>query len=459
MNWKRWTPSDEQPWNLRRVAHLHRRAGFGASWEDLQRDVDSGHESVLARVLEGVHADGAGQFDALIEHVGQAAVGSNRPDQLKAWWLLRMLTSRYPLREKLTLMWHGHFATSNAKVRSLAAMKAQNEVFHWLAAGEFGDLLRAVAMDPAMLIWLDAPSNRKGRPNENLAREIMELFTLGIGNYAESDVRESARALTGWSLSEDRQFVVRDQYHDRGDKVILGQRGNWNGDDLIRILLDHEATSHRIAWRLCDTFMGEGVVSETRVASLAKILREQNLHIGKTVETIIRSEEFFHDQNIGSRITSPVEFAVSTMRALGLDEPPASTMKLASWTKDMGQDLFYPPNVGGWKGGRSWLSTRNIVMRANFAAQLAEGRLHSKRAIDGGKTRSSWLELPKDRDPVGFLGEVLMGRPITKTTRQRIQEMIKQTESDVPADQKTPGRSSVLRTLAFMLAMPEAQQG
>src|SRR5262249_4672281 len=166
-----------------------------------------------------------------------------------------------PLGERLTLLWHNHFATSNEKVNNIASMRRQNEILRKHARGPFGDLLRAVVKDPAMLVWLDAPENRKGHVNENLARELMELFTLGIGNYTETDVKEAARALTGWKVAQDA-FRAWAADHDDGDKTVLGRKGRWTGDDLVKMLLEHPATSRRMAWRLCEWLMGEKAVDD-----------------------------------------------------------------------------------------------------------------------------------------------------------------------------------------------------
>jgi uncharacterized protein (DUF1800 family) len=270
-------------------------------------------------------------------------------------------------------MWHNHFATGIQKVGDPALMRSQNETCRRLARKPFGDLLGAMTRDPALLVWLDAPANRKGHPNENLARELMELFTLGIGHYGEADVKETARALTGWTVT-DGEFREAAARHDDGDKAILGKKGRWAGADVVRILLDEPATAHRLAWRLCDTFMGEKAVSKPELDALADGLRSHGLDIGWAVETILRSRAFFSDGNIRTRVVAPVEYVVGAARSLELLDPPPSTLVLADWSARLGQDVFSPPNVGGWPGGRSWLSARSLIGRANFAAALAEGR-------------------------------------------------------------------------------------
>src|SRR6266404_1158061 len=336
--WAPYAPSEAAPWNLRRVVHLHRRAGFAATWSEIQRDLKDGPQASIDRLLagkacsEGVPND----FAKTAALLGDSAAASGDPARLKAWWIYRMLFGPDPLGERLTLMWHNHFATSNLKVENLEAMRRQNELFRELARAPFGDLLNRAVHDPALLIWLDAPANRKGHPNENLARELMELFTLGIGHYTEEDVKEAARTLTGWTLVEDAfaEVAVR---HDDGEKVILGRKGPWKGDDLVRMLLDHPATAQRLAMRICELLMGEGTVKSADLDALAKGLRVNRLNIGWGVETVLRSQAFFADGNLGRRVLGPVETVIGAARALELFEPPSSTLVLAEWAARLGQ--------------------------------------------------------------------------------------------------------------------------
>jgi uncharacterized protein (DUF1800 family) len=230
------------------VVHLHRRAGFAATWSEIQRDLKDGPKASIDRLLQGqTRGQGVPQgFPRHADTSAELAVEAGGPARLKAWWVYRLLHGPDPLGERLTLLWHNHFATSNVKVKSLAAMRQQNEIFREHARAPFGKLLNAVVRDPALLLWLDAEANRKGRPNENLARELMELFTLGIGHYTETDVKEAACALTGWTVVRG-DFTERPADHDDGAKTILGHRGRWKGDDLIRILLAQPATARRRA--------------------------------------------------------------------------------------------------------------------------------------------------------------------------------------------------------------------
>lgn len=373
-NWKPYLPSDVLPWNVRRVVHLHRRAGFGATWREIQRDLQAGPDESVKRLLRGAARSNGEGFNHLADVIGTSAVGSNNPNRLKAWWFYRLLYTPDPLGEKLTLMWHNHFATSNLKVGDLSVMQRQNALFRGQARSDFQNLLEAVTHDPAVLIYLDANSNREGQPNENLSRELMELFTLGIGNYTERDVKEAARALSGWTV-RDGKFHDNLDVADVETKEILGHAGKHRGKELLKILCSHHATSRRIAWRLCEVFMGEEIVDDEALDELATGLRENDLNIGWAVQTILRSRLFFADENIASRVSSPVEFTVGAIRALQVLSPAPQTLLLAEWAARMGQDLFYPPNVGGWSGGKDWLAGQYVVCRANFATAMLQGRL------------------------------------------------------------------------------------
>jgi uncharacterized protein (DUF1800 family) len=446
--WAPYEPDRRIPWNLRRVVHLHRRAGFAATWKELQRDLADGPGRSIDRLLAGkARSEGvSSEFGSVADALGMAAGDANDARRLKAWWIYRMLWSPDPLGERLTLLWHNHFATSNSKINYPHAMRRQNEIFRKYCRSPFGELLRAVVHDPALLVWLDAPVNRKERPNENLARELMELFTMGIGPYTETDVKEAARALTGWGVVQDT-FRESSADHDSGEKTILGQTGRWKGDDLVRMLLDHPATSGRLAWRLCEMLMGEGGVDSAPIDALASGLREHDLNIGWAVETVLRSQAFFADKNLGNRILGPVEYVIGSVRALECFDPPPSTAVLAEWTARLGQQLFYPPNVGGWKGGRHWLSPQAIVGRANFAAALVEGKLHTDfDGLDLAKRHGKARDLDS---LLTFYAELVTGAAPSPKWRKRL-EVALEPQTDV-----TTQTSNL--AVALMLASPEGQ--
>ncbi len=380
----KWTSSFEEPWDIIRVAHLHRRASFTPDWATIQRSLRDGCLVSIDRLIGhklDEHADKTepvksdAQFEQLAATIGDAAVGANNADRLRAWWVFRMLMTSRPLVERMTLLWHNHFATSNQKVQDVSAMYEQNNLLRKHCLGSFSELLQVVVKHRAMLSWLDATANRKEHPNENLARELMELFTLGEGHYSQADVVEAARCLTGWTVRANR-FEFIPEMHDAGEKTVLGHKGQFDGDGLLELLLKQEATAKRIAVRLCQMFFGEGVVDEHSLNELAAGLRKNELSIAWGVETILHSRLFFSKANIRSRIAGPVELVIGTARALEMQLDPPSTLLLAAELRKLGQDLFHPPNVFGWPEGREWIHTRSVLVRYGFADSLVAGKLH-----------------------------------------------------------------------------------
>ena len=455
--WAPYAPDEQAPWDLRRVVHLHRRAGFAATWDELRRDLQDGPVRSIDRLLGGQARLGVpDNFRTVVDRLAEA----RDPAGLKAWWLYRMYWGPDPLGERLTLLWHNHFATSYYKVAVLSvgsydevaavgAMRRQNEIFREHGRGPFAALLKAVVHDPALLVWLDAPANRKGNPNENLGRELMELFTLGVGHYTEADVKEAARALTGWTMALG-EFREHAPDHDDGEKTILGRTGRWTGDDLVRILLEHPATARRLAWRLGEWLMGEQAVDAAALDALADGLRQHELDIGWAVKTILRSQAFFAEKNVGSRVLGPVEYLVGLPRALECFDPPPSSLVLGEWSARLGQDLFYPPNVGGWKGGRTWLTTQGIIGRANYAAALVEGRLWVSHAPLDGLALARKHQRGRDLDDLlMFSAELLTGAPPDAAWRKRLRAAL---------GAKTElGPDSARAALALVAASPEMQ--
>ena len=359
---------------------LHRRAGFGANWKQLQRDLQDGPESSVARVLEGATRDDVPEgFEETSKFLLKQAIQSNQISRLSAWWILRMYLGGNAFAERRTLMWHNHFATSNQTIQNPFRMYRQNQIFREHGSGPFGVLLDKAVKDPAMLLWLNANDNRQGHPNENLGRELLELFSLGVGNYTEEDVKEAARALAGWTVNRmmqapmdpfaddiDDELKIRNHWRDKFFKTILGETGNWDGDDLLRIVLEHPATAKRLAWRVCDDLFGEKVVSDEALAELATALGEKKLDMNWAFETVLNSELFFSQANLKSRIAPPETFVLGTLLALNTESQPASTLALSDLLTQLGRSLFQPPNVGGWDGGRLWLNSRTLVARSNF---------------------------------------------------------------------------------------------
>ncbi|MFL5339240.1 MAG: DUF1800 family protein [Gemmataceae bacterium] len=437
-HWTAYSPDGTAPWSLRRVVHLHRRASFAATWAEIQRDLKDGPQVAIDRLLAGKSATHTPpEFAATADLLADAAVTSGEPGRLKAWWVYRMMFGPDPLGEKLTLLWHDHFATSNAKVNDLSAMRRQNDTFRKFARAPFGELLKASVREPALLAFLDAPANRKGHANENLARELMELFTLGIGNYTEGDVKEAARALTGWTVT-DGNFQENPSAHDAGEKTILGKKGPWKGADLVKMLLEHPATSERLAKKLGRLFFGEKGVQVDAVKTLAEGLREHSLNLGWAVETVLRSKAFFDESNMGTKILGPVDYVLGTARALELFDPAPSTLALADWCGRLGQDLFEPPNVGGWPAGKAWVSARTLIGRANFVTALLDG------PNAGRPTPLDAAELCRrygGGELTEFFARLLFGTDPTPSLRERV------------------GAAEGRKVVSVLLAAPEAQLG
>jgi uncharacterized protein (DUF1800 family) len=275
------------------------------------------------------------------------------------------------------------------------------------------------------------------------------LFTLGIGHYSESDVKEAARALTGWTV-DDSLFRAVAPRHDDGIKTILGHSGKLTGDDLVRLLQEHPATSRRVAGRICGWLMGEAVVSEAAVSALAEGLRAQSLNIGWAVAVVLRSRAFWDRANVRSRVLGPVEMVIGSLRALELLDPAPSTLVVADWAARLGQDLFFPPNVGGWPGGRAWLSSRTLISRANFAEAVVQGRgIGRPEPFDAlGLARRHGI--PPDREAVlGFFTELLLGGAPRPDWFDRLDSSVEPASAWGPAVAR--------RAVAFILASPEGQ--
>jgi uncharacterized protein (DUF1800 family) len=372
--WAPYEPDSDAPWDLARVAHLHRRAGFSAPWATLQRDLHDGPSASVQRLLDGesTSADGkpASEFEALADEMARQLAPAAALARLQGIWLYRMVFTGHPLRERMTLFWHGHFATSHAKVQNPGLMQRQNDLFRAHALGDFKALLAAVGKDPAMLIWLDSTANRKAHPNENYAREVMELFSLGRGHYSEKDVQEAARAFTGWFVARDRFQEIAAQ-HDGGSKSILGRTGAFGGDDVPGILLAQPACAEFLCGKLVRQFVTEiDTVPAEVIAPLAKAFRESGYDIRVPLATILRSNLFYDPQVRRRRVKGPVEFCVGTVRALEVLKPTVQAEALAESCTRMGQSLYAPPSVAGWDGGASWANSTAMLTRTNLALAL-----------------------------------------------------------------------------------------
>lgn len=440
--WAPFVPDERTPWSLARVVHLHRRAAFAGTWAELQRDLADGPEKAVSRLLAGtanLHA--AKEFDATAALLFDAAVTQGEIGRLKAGWFYRFLLGPDPLREKLTLLWHDHFATANSKVDDAGLMRRQNETLRKHATGKFADLLNATVREPALLLYLDAQTNRKGHANENLGRELMELFTLGVGHYTEADVKEAARCLTGWSV-DDGKFVEVPERHDDGEKTVLGTKGKYDGTALVALLLKQPCVADRLAMKLVRLFFGDSGVSPAAAKQLADGLRERNLDLGWAVGTVLRSRLFFADANVRSRVLMPVEYVTGAARALALFDPAPSTLAMADWSARMGQDVFDPPNVGGWPVGKKWVHSRSLIARANYVTALVTGP-NSGRSIayEPAAQAKAHGFASTPADVLTFHHRLLFGTDPTADARKRLESL--------------PAAKMVIA----LLSSPEAQLG
>jgi hypothetical protein len=282
--------------------------------------------------------------------------------RLGYWWANRMLTTQRPFQEKMTLFWHGHFATTEEKVRDYRKLHIQNELLRQHANGNFRTLMVAVAKDPAMLACLDAGVNLNGAPNENFARVIMELFSMGVGNYSEQDIKEAARSFTGWNYN-DLRFVINPQQHDDGEKTILNKTGRFTGEQVIDILLAQPVTAEFVAGKLYRYFVREDLSPEFQ-QQLGKLLRDSNYDIATFMETVLLSKDFYSQASVTTRIKPPVELLISTYKKMGLKAVPGIP-DFNEQSEMLGQKLFYPPNVAGWAHGRSWITPGLLLARGN----------------------------------------------------------------------------------------------
>jgi uncharacterized protein (DUF1800 family) len=400
-------------WNEDFAAHLLERAGFGGTPEEIRALAKLTPAKAVARLVrfEGADAgnlppfDESGIHDAGLEPFpptrpavtdlakknGEAlgikvkASGNRRlqpvvdeffywlrasvleTNRVAYWWANRMLASPRPLQEKMALFWHGHFASNEAKVRDYRKLLGQLELFQKQGLGNFRDLTLAVAQGPAMLSFLDAGVNVKGASNENFAREIMELFTMGVGHYTEKDIREAARAFTGWNYV-DLKFVVNKDQHDDGEKTFLGHTGRFDGVEVIDIIMQQPVTADYIAGKIYRYFVRQDLSPEFQT-QLGAVLRQNKYELRPLLEKIFLSRDFYSQASVGTRIQSPVELAVTTYKKLGLKSiPGVPDFNLV--TGALGQQLFSPPTVAGWAQGQAWVTPGLLLERANFARDV-----------------------------------------------------------------------------------------
>ena len=392
------SPLPASSWNYDTAAHLLERAGFGGTPDQIHELTGMGAQGAVQHLVRydrsltsyssfehsGIHDPGLDPFPPsrpattnLAKETGEALGIKVKPsgnrrlqpvvnkffywlrasrletERVAYWWANRMVSTEAPLQEKMALFWHGHFAVNEGKVRDYRKLLQELELFHAMGTGSFRDLMNAVAKDPAMLSFLDAGVNVKGAPNENFAREIMELFTMGAGNYSETDIREAARAFTGWNYV-GLDFKFNADQHDDGTKTFLGRTGNFGGEDIIDIILEQPVAAEYLASKIYRFFVREEI-SPSLQKELGNLFRQSDYEVAALLETLFLSRDFYSEASVGTHIKSPVELTVSTYRKLGLDSVPGVPDFNRS-TGALGQTLFRPPTVAGWAGGRSWIT-------------------------------------------------------------------------------------------------------
>jgi len=399
-----YEPHENAPWTRSRAAHLLRRCGFDPDEERLRRAVDEGPGKTIDRELARA------RLPAPEEEIASAyrlsATGNIEP--LRAWWIGKILTSDSPLRQRMTLFWHDHFATSNRKVQSPRLMLEQHLALERRGLGSLGDLLLSMTRDPAMLLWLDGNESRRGAANENYARELFELFALGEGNYEETDIKEAARAFTGWAVQQDRA-VFRTTRHDAGAKTVFGRTGKFSDEDIVDLCLEQEACARHVPGKLFLDLVGLPATPSV-LDELSRSFRRSGHDLAALVERILRSRVFHSDGARRRRVRPPLEFVAGLVRPL---EGATDAFAVGRALQAMGQTLFEPPSVEGWKQGRSWIDTTRLLARYRAAERLtgpdsAPGldadalcRRHRLPSTESAATFVMELLLPEDGSSLG----------------------------------------------------------
>ncbi len=417
-------PQAEETWTLFEAAHLLNRAGFGGSPSEIKSFHALGRTKAVDSLVSPTEPLDAfplpawsSDAQALAERrtmfeerqslrrsmrtlTPEAADMAKREAQKKeqreerqraleaqAWWFRRMLQTQAPLREKMTLFWHDHFATSIQKVKQPVLLVRQNDLFRTQAFGSFRDLTQAILMDPAMLLYLDTQSSKKSMPNENFAREVMELFTLGESQYTEQDIREAARAFTGYQLDRMKGTVIHDKRSwDSSDKTIFGKTGPFDGKDVVNLIFEKKEAARFMAKKLWEFFVYDSP-SEAALSALADSFMKSGYQTGPLLREIFLSREFYVEASIRSQIKSPIQFLVALLKQLEIDSPPVGFPIMAE--QQLGQILFMPPNVAGWDWGQAWINTNTLLTRYNLAGFLTKGAGEMEKMMGGEEMKKA----------------------------------------------------------------------
>ncbi len=397
--------SARDPFDLAKAGHLWRRAAFAGSLAQRQESVQQGVEQAVSSLLD-LQKPKADPAMAGVQALADLP-------RIRSYWLWRMLAGEQRLRQRMTYFWHGHFATSNQKVQNPRMMLRQVATLHDLALEIFDDLLLAVSRNPAMIRFLDNDSNKKGRANENYARELFELFALGRGQYSEEDIREAARAFTGWHIKNE-EFFFDAKAHDTGSKSVFGKHGAFDGSDIVGMTVQRPESATFLCRKLLAFFV-HPQPEAAEVQALAQVYQDMQRDLGKTLSVLLRSRLFFSPRAYRSRVKSPADLVLGLVRSLGSNAAP---MALSQAMGRLGEVLLEPPSVEGWHQERPWLTSATWILRSNFAASLFAG---------GSKLDPGVGELfqdaknPKERADLGL--ELLLDGDVAAASRQRIRTL------------------------------------
>lgn len=412
--WSQYKPEQPTDWNKQLVAHLYRRAGFGATHDQLKLGLELSPvelvDSLTKQPTEQV------EFTTSANGLARTVVAAGDPKQLAAAWMYRLLYTPDQLLEKLTLFWHGHFATGAEKVMNAELMWNQNTLLREHALGNFESLVQGISQDPAMLIYLDSITNRKAHPNENYARELMELFCLGEGNYSERDVQEVARCFTGWEI-KNKQFRKNSYQHDNEQKRFLGRVGNFDGEDAVTIVLEQPAMAYFVIGKWVRYYvMDEPQMTRQLLDPLAAEFRDNGFQIAPIIKRILTSQLFYSKWSLNRKVRSPIELFVGCLRSL---QATTNTVQLAARLTELGHGLFYPPNVKGWDGGRAWINSSTLLGRANLMREVLDS---DSTQFAGGKLEElvSRLGLGSAEEILNWMCEMLLAVPLDSEIARKL---------------------------------------
>ena len=455
-------PQAENTWTIFEAAHLLNRAGFGGSPSEIKTLHSLGREKAVESLIAPAEPPDAFPLPAWSNDEQALADMRERMEQRKTvqqamrdlppeeaektkreankemqmenrrhalegqgWWFRRMLKTAAPLREKMTLFWHDHFATSIQKVKQPVLMVRQNELFRHHAFGSSKDLTQAILMDPAMMLYLDTQSSKKGMPNENFAREVMELFTLGEGNYTEQDVREAARAFTGYQLNRINGKVVHNKRQwDPADKTVFGKTGPFTGKDIINLIFEKKEAARFMSKKLWEFFVYENP-STAALDALTASFQQANFQTGPLLREIFLSREFYSESAIRSQIKSPVQYLIALLKQLEVADPPAGFPITAQ--QQLGQILFAPPNVAGWDWGQAWINTNTLLTRYNLAGFLTKGAGGSDETMAGERVKTPGMAPGPKRMGRGWQGPdygKIAPRPLRENPAELVDSLV-----------------------------------